>query len=100
LSPALGLLAGGVRHGVRFVEKDNAIKAFAEPVENLLEARILAFALAGAQRRVSGEKNAPASRMGVPRPKGLYILSGSARHDGVRQHLRPQGRRLLPRCKV
>ena len=44
LVAALTFLAGGVRHGMRFVKQDHAVEIGAQPVEDLLEARAFAFA--------------------------------------------------------
>src|ERR1700736_6059649 len=58
LLAALALVAGGVGHGVRFVEDDDAVEAAAEPVDDLLNAARLLAARLGAQGRVGGEENA------------------------------------------
>ena len=39
LLAALGLAAGGVGHGVAFVEHDHAVEVAAQPVDDLLDAR-------------------------------------------------------------
>src|ERR1700730_8881097 len=58
LLAALALVAGGVCHGVRFVEDDDAVEAAAEPVDDLLNpARLLAARL-GAHGGVGGEEDA------------------------------------------
>ena len=58
LFAALGLVAGGVRHGVRFVEDDDAVETPAKPIDDLLHAAGF-FALGlRAQRRVGGEEDA------------------------------------------
>ncbi len=58
LIAALALAAAGVRHGVAFVEHDDAIEIRAEPVDDLLHARRFLGALVGAQRGVGREQNA------------------------------------------
>ena len=58
LVAALALSAAGVRHGVAFVEDDDAIEIRAEPVDDLLHARRFLGALVGAQRGVGRKENA------------------------------------------
>ena len=47
-----------VRHGVGFIEQDHAVEIRAEPVEDLLEAGVLAASIRAAQGRVGGEQDA------------------------------------------
>ena len=58
LFAALALTAGGIRHGVAFVEDDDAIEIRAQPIDDLPDARDLLLARIGAQRGVGGEKDA------------------------------------------
>ena len=75
LLAALALVAGGVGHGVRLVEDDDAVEAAAEPVDDLLNpARLLALRL-GAQGRVGGEEDAF-----VERDRGA-LAEARQRHD-------------------
>ena len=58
LLAALALVAGGVGHGMRFVEDDDAVEVAAEPVDDLLNAARLFALRLGAQGRVGGEEDA------------------------------------------
>ena len=55
---ALALTARGIGHGVRLVEHDHAIKIRPQPVDYLVDTRLLAAALLRAQRRIGGEEHA------------------------------------------
>jgi hypothetical protein len=58
LFAALGLVAGGIGHGVGFVEDNDAVETPAKPIDDLLHAAgFFAFGLR-AQRRVGGEDDA------------------------------------------
>ena len=61
---AIGLFAGGIRHGVAFVESDNPVEPFAQPGRHLVEPRRLPFAFGGTQSRVSDKEDA----FGLNRP--------------------------------
>ena len=57
LFAAFALVAGGIRHGMGFVEDDDAIKAASKPVDDLLHAaRLVALGLR-AQGRVGGKED-------------------------------------------
>jgi hypothetical protein len=52
---ALALAAGGVLHGVAFVEDDDPIEIGAQPVDDLSDARNLLAALVGPQRGIGSK---------------------------------------------
>ena len=52
LIAALALAAGGVRHGVAFVEHDDSIEIRSQPIDDLADARNSFLARIGAQRGV------------------------------------------------
>ncbi len=58
LIAALALAAGGVRHGVAFVEDDDSIEVRSQPIDDLLDARNSFLARVGAQRGVGRKKDA------------------------------------------
>src|ERR1700732_4634173 len=58
LVAALGLLAGGVLHGMGLVEHDHAIEVATQPIDDLLHARRLRLALGRAQGGIGGEQDA------------------------------------------
>lgn len=65
LAPAaVAVAAGGVGHGVRLVEDDDAVEVFPQPGEDLVEARGHAVAAAASERGVGGEENAIVERDG------------------------------------
>ena len=72
LIAALALAAGGVRHGVAFVEHDDAVEVRAQPIDDLLDARNPFLARIGAQRGVGRKQDAL-------RPDGSACPGGSAR---------------------
>ena len=58
LVAAVGLFAGGVRHGVAFVESDDPVEPLAEPGRHLVEAGGFPLAFGRAQRGISDEEDA------------------------------------------
>ena len=58
LVAAVGLFAGGVRHGVAFVESDDPIEPFPKPGRHLVEAGGFPLAFGRTQRGISDEKDA------------------------------------------
>ena len=58
LITAVGLFAGGIRHGVALVEGNDPVEPFPEPGRHLVETGGFALAFGRAQRGIGDEKDA------------------------------------------
>ena len=55
LIAAFGFAAGGIGHGMGFVEHDHAVEIASQPIHDLLDAGSLVLTRVGSQRGIGGK---------------------------------------------